>query len=355
MEKSIIIDATHLAGDRPTGVEAYVRGLLPPLSEQLMSAGWKVTWVGHEPASSIGMPAGVEWIVSPHRRFWSQTALTRLLYARKPDLFFTPSGIPPLLYRGATSLTVHDMGAYVDPMAYSPSQLARLRPMLRRAVRHASLVTVPSEFTARQLADFWHKPSVVAYPAYDLPVKLDAEPVAGVREPFLLFVGRLERKKNLITLVRGFAKLEDSTLQLVLAGKDGYGIKALRAEIAKLPVEISNRILLPGYITEGQKKWLYERALAVTVPCLFEGFGIPILEAFAYRSPVICSQSGSLPEVGGDAAVYVQGDIATDWQLQIKKVADDAELRKTMIAKGTQRLKEFSWDNAASSIVTALS
>ena len=357
MPKSIVIDATHLTEDFPTGVELYARELLPPLSAKLLTEGWSVTWVGHQPAAPYGTPAGVEWVFSPYTRFWSQLELSRLLRQRRPDLFFTPSGIPPLAYRGRTALTVHDMGLYVDSASYSLSQRLRLGPLMRLAVRRASLILVPSEFTRRQLQGIWRTDSskvAVAYEAYEIP-KVAAEPVPGINErPFLLFLGRIERKKNLATLIRGFAKLEGSDLRLVLAGREGYGAAALKEEVAKLPEAVRSRIIFTGYVSEGQKKWLYERALAVVVPCLFEGFGIPVLEAFAYRVPCLCSKSGALPEVAGNAAWYVQGDIATDWQLQITQLAGDKELRAKLVADGTHRLKDFSWKLAGEAAAEAL-
>ena len=152
--------------------------------------------------------------------------------------------------------------------------------------------------------------------------------------------------------MRGFAKLESETC-LILAGKDGFGSAALKKHIALLPESVRNRILFTGYLSDGQKKWLYERALAIVIPCRYEGFGIPVLEAFTYEVPALCAQSGSLPEIGGNAAWYAQGDIATDWYLQMKRLLEDEPLRKQLVASGTKRLAEFNWNTAAEQVAQA--
>ena len=358
MITSILIDATHLGTAQPTGVEAYVRALLPALSRLLMEEKVTVTWVGHEHERPECLPEGVQWLYSPHTPFWSQRRLPTLLKATEPDLFYTPSGIPPLRWHGKTAMTVHDMATYLAPEAFSPADRFRLGWLSAHAAHRASRLIVPSRYTFSLVERFWKIPParlVVVPHGPTLDKDIAPEVVAGCDpENYFLFVGRLERKKNLLPLIAGFSKYAaKGPGQLVLAGKEGHGIKEIRHAIARLPEEIRARVILPGYVSVGQKRWLMEHAKAVLVPSIVEGFGMPVLEGFAAGVPVLCSQAGSLPEIAGNAALYSQPDIGTDWFLQMQKL-DDVELRHKMVLAGKRRLEDFSWERAAEGTAGAL-
>ncbi len=361
MSESILIDATHFATSRPTGVERYVDHLLPLLSSQLVEKGYQVGWIGHATTAPDGLPAGVDWVRSPVSRLWSQVALPRLLRQLRPVLYFTPSGIAPLSYNGKTALTVHDLAAYREPASFSPGELVRQRLMMSRAARRAASILVPSQFTAQSVIKTWKVPAsrihvtplALAYEAGGL----EPEPVAGIdpQLPFFLYVGRLERKKNLLPLIAGFAALAaERPCRLVLAGKDSFRAEDVRAAIAALPAPQRAAIILPGYVSDAQLEWLYSQALATVVPSHLEGFGMPVLESFAHALPTLCADAGSLPEVADKAAQYVQFDSASDWRQKLEQILDDASLRQALAAAGQQRLKEYSWQRTAQLSAEAL-
>jgi glycosyltransferase involved in cell wall biosynthesis len=348
---AVALDATHFATGRPTGVERYVDALLPRLSRRLQQSGASVTWIGHAPQAPAGMPTGVGWTVSPYRRFWSQTGLRQLVADTTPSLFFTPSGLPPLHTKTRTVLTVHDLAVYAAPEAFSVSQRFRQRQLVRAAARAASHVIVPSRFTSEQVNRLWKlaPEKVSAVPEGFVDPEVAAEAVGSLGGvPFFVFVGRLERKKNLSTVVEGFARLvAEQDCRLVLAGSPGYGYAHIKQAIAALPSVARARVIEPGYVSDGQRRWLLENAVAGLVPSPYEGFGLPVLECFAAGCPVICAQAGALPELAADAAVYVQWDIATDWYLQMKAVLADAASVRPLVERGREYLKLYTWERTA--------
>lgn len=350
--KSIAIDATHFSTANATGVEGYVANLLPELSRLLIKGRVQVTWIGTTAEAPNGMPEQVRWLSVPYKRFWSQTALAEALGKEQPDLFFTPSGVAPLRYTGALAMTVHDMSAYIAPEAYTLGQRFRLRWLMGRNAAHASCIVAPSQYTANEVAHWWQiDPSVIMVtPLGYAHSTVKGEPLADLdpKKGFFLFTGRLEHKKNLVPVVQGFAKLtEYPEMHLVLAGKKGYGFKRLEKTVADLPEQLRQRILLPGYISEAQKEWLMDNATALIVPSPYEGFGLPVLEGFAHEKPVLCAQAGALPEVAGNAGVYVQSDSPIDWYLQMKKIMSEPDLFKPLVQEGSRRAKEFSWKRTA--------
>lgn len=360
MSKSIVIDATHYQANQVTGVESYVSSLLPRLTVALQKKGVAVSWIGHDLQPPVFLPKGVRWIASPHKRFWSQTGLLASLKTENPDLFFTPSGLAPLRYKGKTAITVHDMAAYAFPAAFSFGQRIRLKSLIKRNALHASVILTPSAYTAKQVRAHWHIAARrLAVTPLALPESSAAgpEPLSSVDEklPFFVYAGRIERKKNLIPLIKGFAKLfQENYCQLVLAGKLGFGSGEIISLIESLPPETRSHIILPGYISDGQKAWLFQNASAVAVPCMVEGFGLPVLEAFAAKAPLLCAKAGSLPEVAGDGAWYVKGDDHDEWCAEMRKLLNSDEEVSHRVQKGSLQLKKFDWDDTTDKTAEAL-
>jgi glycosyltransferase involved in cell wall biosynthesis len=350
MITSIAIDATHFKSELPTGVEQYVYELLPRLSSRLLAANVAVTWIGHTEQAPIGMPEKVAWLYSKSKPYWSQVSLPAVLTALKPSLYFTPSGIPPIFYSGKTAVTVHDLAVYLVPEAYSRSDRFRLKALSKRAVRQASSIITPSHYSEEMLVRLWTIPSsrIAVIPLGLSEQSTSLESLEGVTaDPLFVYVGRIELKKNLLPLLEGFQKLaQESACQLVLAGKDGIGSGQLHKIIAGFPPTIRSRILMPGYISNAQKQWLFSRATAILIPSEVEGFGLPLLEAFEAKVPAICARGGALLEVGRDAALFAEADIGADWYLQMTKTLHRDDI-KHMIERGSSYVKEYTWDSAA--------
>jgi glycosyltransferase involved in cell wall biosynthesis len=174
-----------------------------------------------------------------------------------------------------------------------------------------------------------------------------------IQKPYLLFVGRLETKKGIQSLLEAYSKLYtlNDKLSLVLVGGRGYGYKDLKPLIYNL----KSRVYELGHLEdESDRAILYSAAEAFIFPSLYEGFGIPVLEAMACGCPVIASDIEPLKEVGGESAVFFKVDNEGDLVKNIKEVSQNQELRQEMIASGLERVKNFSWQKCAEKTLKVL-
>lgn len=353
MAKSILIDATHFAIPEPTGVEKYVDALLIPLSKCLLqNPQTRVTWVGHVPAPAH-VPDAVNWLQDNYLKGWGQHGAKRLMESGAFDVYFTPSGIAPLGGDFERIMTVHDLSFIQYPAAYTWRQRWRLNGWGPKAAKLCSHVIVPTVTVRDDVEHYWKVPTgkINVVPHGPLTWPYQGEPVSWLpeRTPYLYFLGRIEEKKNLLTVIKAFVDIakEHRELALVLAGKDGYGSKAVRQLIASLSHELRSRIFLPGYISDEQAHWLMMHTEALLVPSPAEGFAFPVLDGFAVGIPVITAHAGGAAEVGGEAVRAVQADDVPAWTAALREVLSNKELRQQMVAKGKERLGSFSWEQTA--------
>jgi alpha-1,3-rhamnosyl/mannosyltransferase len=166
--------------------------------------------------------------------------------------------------------------------------------------------------------------------------------------PFVLYVGNVKAHKNLTGLITAFEQLPNSSLRLVIAGTVGgfrVGDDAVNIALARSPA--ADRIRATGWVDDDQLLALYQGAHLLAMPSLYEGFGLPVVEAMACGTPVVCSDRASLPEVAGDGAVLVDPEDAGAFSAAIERVAGDDELREDLINRGLERARLFSWQASA--------
>ena len=169
----------------------------------------------------------------------------------------------------------------------------------------------------------------------------------NITKPFILYVGALEPRKNVEGLIRGFSILRDKQgvdCQLVIAGSKAWGIENIKLEVNKSPFK--EDIVLTGYVSREELKALYKRAAVFAFPSFYEGVGLPVLEAFLLKTPVVTAGTSALGEVAADAAVLVDPYSDEDIALGFHRVMTDEQLRKSLIYKGLERIKIFSWDES---------
>jgi glycosyltransferase involved in cell wall biosynthesis len=171
---------------------------------------------------------------------------------------------------------------------------------------------------------------------------------------YLLYLGTLQPRKNLIRLVEAFALLQPLSvdLRLVLAGKRGWHCDDLTARVRSLG--LSGRVVFPGYVDDDDKAALISGATALVYPSLYEGFGLPVLEAMACGTPVLTSNVSSLPEVAGDAALLVNPLDVDDISAGMSRLITDADLRRSLVIEGYAQVRKFSWANAAHQVLQVL-
>jgi glycosyltransferase involved in cell wall biosynthesis len=260
-----------------------------------------------------------------------------------------PAGVAPVRRGQALVVTIHDLAFEHFPEAFPARWLRLYRAGLRAAVRRAAAIVTPSTATADDvIARTGVEPSRV----HVTPLA-SSEPSAapevggaptdlGVRAPYVLFVGTLEPRKNLVRLVRAYRRLAAEGLPhaLVLNGPTGWGSDDLERELA---LERPGSIVRTGGLDEAMLDALYRGAEAFVYPSLYEGFGLPVLEALRRGVPVVSSTTSSIPEVAGDAALLVDptdDDALTD---ALRRVLTDPELRADLARRGPAQAARFSW------------
>ena len=360
------IDASRAVSVRPTGTEGYAYHLTQALLPLAEKRRHQVALYFNRPPSPGLFPttAHTQFVTLPFPRLWTHLRLAMELHRRPPDVFFTPAHVIPVTYRGPSAATVHDIGYHYFPQTHTRRQVAYLRWSTRHNARRSRRVFADSQATRDDLIRVYgidvNKIEVV-YPGVnpDLAPVRDASRLQAVREkygisdPYLLYLGTLQPRKNLARLVEAFAaaKVEH---HLVLAGKHGWLAHVIEEAVASLPPAASGRIHLSGFVDEEDKAALISGATGLVYPSLYEGFGFPIVEAQRCETPVLCADSSSLPEVAGAGALLVDATDTEALAAAIERLAGDEVLRTRLVDAGQVNAQRFTWERAAEQVLTAL-
>jgi glycosyltransferase involved in cell wall biosynthesis len=293
---------------------------------------------------------------------WLQVVVPFLLRKHAPDLFHGTLFLAPLVSRHPSVVNIYDLTVYRYPGTMEARNKWPLKILLPRAVSRADRIITLSEFTKQEIAERWpearHKIEVVPGAPYLSSDALsgassaaEAEKVLaryGVRRPYLLYVGTMEPRKNIVRLVKAFElvnEMGEKGTQLVLVGHEGWGLEEVREAWESSPVRSSIRYI--GYVPDEVLGLFYRHADLFVFLSLYEGFGLPPLEAMAAGTCVVASDRASLPECLGDAGVQVD-------PLDVEAVAGTlfrllryAELREEYVGKGLERAKGYSWQRSA--------
>jgi glycosyltransferase involved in cell wall biosynthesis len=365
------IDASRTTVARRTGTENYSLHLIRHLVALSESHRFRLYF--NRPPPPDLLPATAEQRIMPFPRLWTHVRLSREMLADPPDLLFVPSHVLPLIHPRCSVVTVHDLGYVHYPEAHTLSQNLYLRWSTRYNARSARRVLADSEATRQDLIDHYQisgERIVVVYPGRDeslAPVH-DPDRLAAVQAryglagPYLLYVGTLHPRKNLVRLVQSFGTLVGSAapetggrprgLQLVLAGQKGWLYDEILHEVRR--IGLGDHVVLTGYVADEDLPALLSGALAFVFPSLYEGFGLPILEAMACGTPVVCSNASSLPEVAGDAALLVDPLDTEQLTSALQQVATYEGLRNELVAKGFHQVQQFSWRRCAEETLRVL-
>lgn len=283
-----------------------------------------------------------------------QILLPSGIKALKPDLIHYPSFNIPVYNSGPVVVTIHDLDYYVYPEA-CPNRLAHMyaRFMFKKSVNAASMIITVSEHSKKEIVRhlgvdpakvrvIYHGVDEVYRPVKD-PARLKEVSVRyGIKGDYVFYAGIHHPRKNLIRLVEAFSRLKGKKdLLLVIAGK----IDPRRKELYSLPerLKVKEKVIFTGLVPEEDLPSLYSMASVFVFPSLYEGFGLPPLEAMACGTPVISSNTTSLPEVVGDAGIMVDPEDVNSLSYSIEKVLSDPDLRSELKTKGLERVKQFNW------------
>lgn len=273
------------------------------------------------------------------------------------DYVLNTSGGPHILpYKYKEIFFVYDLTWLTVQEAHPYSRVLIFKVLFSKTIKSCYKIVVISQSTKLDLMKYYHVPEnkiTVIYPSFSKVDTRAHKPKIQIKKPYILYLGTLEPRKNIILIIRAFHQLKSMSLfpyQLIIAGKKGWGFKEIFDTIDKLGLE--KDVIFTGYVSDAERKYLYKNAELFIYPSLYEGFGIPPLEAMNYGCPVITSNTSSLPEVVGDAGIMIDPYNEKALISAITKVINDKKLRKEMIGKGFKQAKKFNSPNNLSQLFT---
>ncbi len=357
----VALDARPLTTSR-AGIATYCRGLVHGLS-RVAGDERLVLYAKEGPPPDLRLDGRLAWRAMP-APLWLPLGVPRALRAGRVGVFHGTNHMAPPLTTVPTVITVHDLSALSLARHHTWRNRLFTVPQMLLSLRRARVLIVVSRATARDLAALPGIDAERIRVIYEAPSPglAPAEPRAvdelvrrlGLPPRFLLYVGALEPRKNIVTLVRALGRLRaggDEETRLVLAGAQGWKNADVSQEVRRLGLD--DRVTFAGYVAAEDLPALYGAATAFVYPSLFEGFGLPPLEAMACGTPVVCSDSSSLPEVVGEAALTVAPSSVDELAAALRRVLDDAVLRATLREAGLARARLFSWERAARETLAA--
>jgi glycosyltransferase involved in cell wall biosynthesis len=363
------IDASRTTVLRRTGTENYSLHLI---RELLALDHGRIRLYFNQPPSPDLLPGEAERRVIPFPRLWTHLRLSWEMATDPPDLLFVPAHVLPVVHPRRSVVTVHDLGYHYYPEAHTLFQNIYLRWSSQHNARTATRTLADSEATRQDLVHYYRIPQekiVVVYPGRDEALAPVSDPAVlsavraryGLADPYLLYVGTLHPRKNLVRLVQAFSRLRAristiqspiSGLQLVIAGQKGWLYDEILIQIRRL--NLVDRVVLTGYVPDADLPALLSGARAFAFPSLYEGFGLPVLEAMACGTPVVCSNTSSLPEVAGDAALAVDPLDTEALSDALARIVTDEGLRRELVERGFRQVQRFSWRRCAQEVMQVL-
>ncbi|NJO83116.1 MAG: glycosyltransferase family 4 protein [Blastochloris sp.] len=373
----IAIDASRLAATALTGTERYSYELVTALARCDRSNRYTL-YCNQRPATLPPLGSNFTLRRIPFPRVWTHVRLSAEMLRHPPDTLFIPAHVlplaVPLLRKTRTVVTVHDLGYLRFPEAHTRVQRLYLRLSTLWSARVATHIIAISSATRADLVRMTgvspEKITVVHHglsprfrPVEDRALVDAALERYRITTPYFLYVGTIQPRKNLERLIESFARLDIShaqhhlqspisNLQLVLAGKRGWLSESIVQRVAELG--ITDRVRFTGYVDDADLPALLSGACAFVFPSLYEGFGMPVLEAMACGAPVLTANTSSLPEVAGDAALLIDPENTDAMTDGLARLLEDASLRADLRARGLARAAQFTWDRCAAETYAVL-
>jgi glycosyltransferase involved in cell wall biosynthesis len=349
----------HSRSFRRAGISYYIEELLRHLGEADRVNRYTVYTTRGLGNEALGLPANFAVrpsrlpTINPRVRVpWDQIVAPALASLADVNVYHSTHAVIPLFMRAPSVVTIHDLSPMSFPQTFRRHNRVYLNWATQVSVRRARHILAVSEFTKRELVRLLSVPPeriTVTHNAVDArfappdPARLAAFRAAkGLPERFLLFIGTLEPRKNLVTLLEAYARIaEETDVPLIVGGGRGWMFEPVFARLEALGLK--GRVHFPGYLEHDEMPLWYAAATAFVFPSLWEGFGIPPLEAMACGTPVVASNAASLPEVVGDAGIMVAPTDADALADALRRVLRDGALREELRARGFEQARRFSW------------
>lgn len=366
--KRIAIDYTSAIHQR-AGIGRYTRNLVTALAALDQQTPYVLFSAGTDPLQPSWPPnfSRCELKLSERQMtiIWHRLKLPLPveIFTGRIDLFHSPDFVLPPVVGAIKVLTIHDLSFERLPECSSPALLYYLKAAVPPSVRRADWLLADSESTKNDLIELYKVPQeriTVIYAGYD-PV-FHSDPAAddatirahyGIDKPYILGLGTLQPRKNFKTLIYAYYQLiqeQHIPHQLVIGGQKGWLYEDIFDAVREL--HLNDRVSFLGFVEDAHLPALYRGAELFAFPSLYEGFGIPILEAMGCGTPVVTANNSSLPEVAGDAALLVDAHDAAALADAMWCIMSDSTCRAALRERGLQRVKLFSWQHAAETLLT---
>ncbi|MCB9802677.1 glycosyltransferase family 4 protein [Candidatus Nomurabacteria bacterium] len=355
----IALEASRANKSHKTGTEWYAWHLLQEF-KKIDQINQFIIYYHQDLAEALTQNAPANFIFRklnwPFKKFWTHFRLSWQLLRQKPDKFFASNSLP-LLTRGQAIVTIHDLGFYKNPELYHFLERWYQKISHYLSIKRADKIIAVSENTAQDIRKYFPKAKNKIQVIYNGWNQEEFKMIDSVErenildkydlpEKFILYIGRIETKKNIQNLLKAFALLKNKDYHLVLAGRPGnFGYQEI-LDLSK-KAEIKDRVHLIGYIRQQDYAKLLACANLFVFPSKFEGFGIPVLEAMGSAVPTVISDLGVLREIANNASVYFDPERAEDMAQKIDAVLADDVLQKELIEKGLKQCAKFSWSKCA--------
>ncbi|MBI2008293.1 glycosyltransferase family 4 protein [Candidatus Amesbacteria bacterium] len=299
----------------------------------------------------------------PFPKLWTQTRLPFDLYTHspRPNVFFSMTHYAPRWSPVPTVVAIMDMGFLQTPEQFTAKDFNQLKSWTEYSVRQAAKIITISEYSKKDIIKYFGRKNItVTYPGYDQKLfrpTRNSQVLKKYRitEPYFLFLSSLKPSKNIEGLIRAYSLLpsalaEGDKISLVISGKKGWLFDEIFKTVKDLKLE--DRVTFTGFVDEPDVPVLMTHASAFVMPSFFEGFGIPVLEAMACGTPVVISKVASLPEVAGEAGIYVNPHDIASISTGLHTVIGPK--RQEFVKMGLERVKLFSWDKCARQTLACL-
>lgn len=361
----IAVQAADLDAERIDGTRIYLLRLLERFGSIAPRDDWHL--FHRKPFhAALAPPAQENYTVhtAPFPFFWTQTRFSFELFRLAPERLFMPVQALPLALpsRIESIVTIHDLAFKIFPEYFPPRDRRRLNWFTDFAVRKASRLIAVSHSTKRDILRFYKDipETKIRVIHHGFDAVNSREPSHGAESDhmflnrfslssnnFLLAVGAIQPRKNLLRLLKAFESCarEFPDMKLALAGESAWMSQPVFEAFKRHPFQ--NRIVLTGRVSFREREILYKNARIFVFPSLYEGFGLPILEAFSAGTPVISADNSSLPEVAGNAALFFDAKQFESLVDAIRSLWENTEKQKNLIDQGRKRLRRFSWDRCA--------
>jgi glycosyltransferase involved in cell wall biosynthesis len=359
------IDASRAFQNERTGIEEYSFQLIKSLRDKL-DGQQVVLYISSTNYEFIQICECTNWIPKEWKirviswpKFWTQVGLSLEMLFRPVDVLFVPAHTVPFFHARKTVVTVHGLEYEIRPQDYSFWGRLYMRFFIRNSCRWAKKIIAVSENTKKDLMRLYNIPENKIEVAYEgvsqnveLPMINGKIKGLDINAKFLLFIGRLEERKNIIGIIKAFEILKEKYAiphKLVLAGKFGFGKEKIIRELAG--TNWPKDIVMTGFVSEKEKWSLLRKADAFLFPTFYEGFGLPILEAQSVGTPVVASNNSSVSELisgaNGASAILVDPMNAEEIAEATQKILNDESFRSCLIERGLENMKRFSWEKCA--------